>query len=133
MTMSWVAEKNVTQIAANRTPQMLLAGSCSPSNTMLAASPICVISNQLRRRPSARGLNRSTSGAQRNLMLYGSPTSPAMPIVARLTPFCDSQACSTVSVSMQRQAACKPHERREPEPRAEQHLPLVRADAHGFL
>ena len=68
-------------------------------------------------------------------MLYGRPTSPAMPIVARLTPSCVSQACSTVNVSINGRPLENPMSAANQSRRAQQYFAIFvrRAGAHRFL
>ena len=65
-------------------------GSQRPSKTIAAISKNCDSRSQPRRRPSRRDStgtsSASISGAHRNFMVYGVPTSANRPMVPRLTP-----------------------------------------------
>ena len=69
-------------------------GSNEASAQHAAASSSCVISSHARRRPRNDGSNRSSSGAQTNLKVYGRPASANTPIVRMSMPSTVSQACS---------------------------------------
>ena len=74
--------------------------------------PICASSIQLRRRPRNRpstgSRSRSTTGAQKNLSVYASPTQDSMPMVVRSMPSSRSHADSVVNTSMKGSPAEKP-------------------------
>jgi hypothetical protein len=63
---------------------------------------------QPRRRPSMGSVNRSRSGDQRNLRVYGSPTRAMKPMTVRSTPSSVIHACSTVMVRRSGSPQLKP-------------------------
>ena len=55
---------------------------------------------QPRRRPNKGGRYRSSSGAHKNLTMYGRPASPNMPMVLMSSPADASQACKVNPVRL---------------------------------
>ena len=98
--MSCVAEAKATSSAPSPTISGAASGSRVPRNTIVAISTSCEATSQPRRRPKRRDRHgtcqASTTGAQRNFNVYGSPASDSSPMVPRSTP---RSAIHTRSVS----------------------------------
>ena len=73
MTMSWLADRKATTIAASTVIHGSMSGSVKPSQRIASASAAWITSAQPRRRPSRVVIpgsgSRSMTGAHRNLKL----------------------------------------------------------------
>ena len=112
MAISWVAEQNATAIESNATVVSVEPGSTPAIPNNPAAIPSWAISIQLLRRPRARVISgngrRSTSGAQKNLIEYRSPTHANIPMADFSTSYVRSHAVKVVNTSGNGNPAANP-------------------------